>query len=130
MKYYVPVILFAILFAACKPAVKPQDLYGKWKYTRVQSPDGSPSDSVTQMTLLENKPYIEFTTKDSLLIYWGGQVLSHGTFTTNGRDIQVKEIMADGKTRDFPFFVTDITDKQIIFTTKGKGRSEVTAVKE
>ncbi|MDB5030331.1 hypothetical protein [Mucilaginibacter sp.] len=121
-------ILFSLFLVSCKPSVKPKDLYGKWKYIRVQNPN--PPDSVNAMTLREQAPYIEFTTKDSLIIYWGGKVLSHGTFRVDGRNIIVKEILADRKTREFPFYVEDLTDKQLIFSTKGTDGSEVTAVKE
>jgi hypothetical protein len=119
-----------VLFAACKPSVKPENLYGKWKYIRVRSPNASPPDSVGAMTLLVQKPYIQFTEKDSLLIYWGGKVLSHGTFKIDGQNIRYTEILADGKTREFPFYIEDFKDKQLIFSTKGADGSEVTAVKE
>lgn len=124
------IITIIIFFAACKPAVKPQSLYGKWKYIKVEKLNANPPDTVTAMTLREQVPYIQFTTKDSLMIYWGGQLLSHGTFRVDGRNIQYKEILADGKTREFPFYVTELTDKNFIFSTKGADGSEVTAVKE
>lgn len=130
MKTCIPLIIIAFFFAACKPAVKPESLYGKWKYTRVRNPNSGTTDSVGSMTLLIQKPYIQFTTKDSLLIYWDGSVLSRGTFRIDGRNIQYKEILAGGQTREFPFYVEDLQDKRLIFSTKGKDGSEVTAVKE
>jgi hypothetical protein len=38
--------------------------------------------------------------------------------------------MPDGKKREFPFVVSKLTDKEIIFETTGKDGSRVTAVKE
>jgi hypothetical protein len=93
MKYYPLLLILTLLsFAACKSSVSPQDLYGKWKYTRVRNPNASPPDSVGKMTLQSEKPFIEFTQKDSLIINWDGKVLSHGTFTVDGANIRYKEI--------------------------------------
>ena len=130
MRNLLLLIIIVLSFAACKPSVSPQDLYGKWKYTRVRNPNASPPDSVGAVTLQSEKPYIQFTQQDSLIINWDNKVLSHGTFKIDGRSIQYKEILPDGKTREFPFYIEDFTDKQIIFSTKGTDGSEVTAVKE
>jgi hypothetical protein len=130
MKNHILFIAIALLLAACKPAVKPENLYGKWKYIKVQNPNANPPDSLTSMQLREESPYIQFTTQDSLFIYWNTKILSRGTFSLDGRNIQYKEILADGKTREFPFYVTELTDKRLIFSTKGADGSEVTALKE
>ncbi|MFD2870989.1 hypothetical protein ACFS5N_00835 [Mucilaginibacter ximonensis] len=117
-------------FAACKPSATSEKLYGKWNYIRVRNPLADPPDSVGKQTLASEKPYIEFTKQDSLIINWDGKVLSHGTFKLDGLDIKYKEILGDGQTRDFPFHIEDFSDKQLIFSTAGKDGSEVTAVKE
>jgi hypothetical protein len=131
MKLQSALLLLIILFlAACKPSVKPDDLYGKWKYVRVRNPNASSPDSVGAITLQLEKPYIQFTQKDSLIINWDGKLLSHGTFHINGQNIQYKEILPDGKTREFPFYIESLKDKQLIFSTKGTDGSEVTAVKQ
>jgi hypothetical protein len=130
MKNQLLLLTILLFFAACKPYVRPESLYGKWKYTRVRHPNASLTDTIASMALLEQKPYIQFTSKDSLLIYWDDKQLSHGTFKIDGRDIRYKEILADGTTRKFPFYVEDFNGKQIIFSTKGTDGSEVTAVKE
>jgi hypothetical protein len=130
MRYYHLLLLASVLcFTACKSSVSPQDLYGKWKYTRVRNPNASPPDSVGKMTLFEQKPFIQFTNKDSLVINWDGKVLSHGTFTIDGSNIRYKEILATG-VREFPFYIEKFDGKQLIFSTKGADGSEVTAVKE
>jgi hypothetical protein len=127
--YYLLLLMFLLPFAACKSSVSPQDLYGKWKYKRVRNPNANPPDSVGNMTLFEQKPYIEFTQKDSLLIYWDNKVLSHGTFVIDGSNIQYTEIIPGG-VRKFPFYIERFDGKQLIFSTKGTDGSEVTAVKE
>ncbi len=131
MSKTIPAIILSLLFlAACEPAVKPENLYGKWKYLKVESPNANPPDTVSTSELKEQAPYIQFTRKDSLLIYWGGQVLSHGIFRIDGRNIQYKETLPDGKTREFPFYVSKLTGQDLVFSTRGSDGSEVTAVKE
>jgi hypothetical protein len=123
-------LAITLCFAACKPSATPGQLYGKWNYIRVRNPLADPPDSVGRETLVSEKPFIEFTKQDSLIINWDGKALSHGTFKIDGRNIQFKEILAGGQTREFPFYIESFSDKQIIFSTKGKDGSEVTAVKQ
>ena len=122
-------IIVLFLISGCKTPVNPADLYGKWKYIRVEHPS-DPSDSVRAAELAYRAPYIQFSADNKMLIMWGGKVLSHGTFTIEGQNIQIKEELPDGKTRDFPFWVIKLTDKEIVFETKGDDKSTVTAVKE
>jgi hypothetical protein len=123
-------LAITLCLAACKPSATPEKLYGKWNYIRVRNPNAETPDSVGKETLTSEKPYIEFTKQDSLLIIWDGKELSHGTFKIDGQNIQYKEILVGGQTREFPFYIENFSDKQIIFSTKGKDGSEVTAVKE
>jgi hypothetical protein len=129
-RFLLPTLLIILSFVACKPALVPESLYGKWKYIGVRHPNAESHDSVSTTTLQLQNPYIEFTNKDSLIINWDGRILSHGTFKMDGRNIQYKEILANGKTREFPFYVEDMQDKKLIFSTKGADGSEVTAVKQ
>jgi hypothetical protein len=119
-----------IFLSACKMGVKPENLRGKWKYVKVFKPEASPPDSVSTMELEEMKPYIEFTGDDKLQIIWGGEVLSKGTYKINGDNLNFTEVFADGTKRSFPFYVSKITDKEIIFETVGEDGSRVTAVKD
>jgi len=130
MRTLLYLLAITICFGACKPSATPDKLYGKWNYTRVRNPLANPPDSVGKETLASEKPYIEFTRQDSLIINWDGKVLSHGTFKVDGSNIRYKEILAGGQTREFPFHIENFSDKQIIFSTAGKDGSEVTAVKE
>jgi hypothetical protein len=118
------------IFRGLQTRVSAESLYGKWKYIGVRHPNAESHDSVSTTTLQLQNPYIEFTNKDSLIINWDGRILSHGTFKMDGRNIQYKEILANGKTREFPFYVEDMQDKKLIFSTKGADGSEVTAVKQ
>ncbi|TFF33448.1 hypothetical protein [Mucilaginibacter psychrotolerans] len=130
MKIYpIVIVLISVLFAACKPGLSPERLYGKWNYTRVEKP-ASPGDSITRFVIADEKPFIVFNKDNTLLIYWGGKVLSQGKFTTAGMDIKYREDLGDGKTRDFPFAVNELSDKKIIFETLGVDGSRVTAVRE
>jgi hypothetical protein len=129
-KYSIYLSLIILLFASCKSAIKPGDLYGKWKYIKVENPNANPPDSVTSQELAMQSPYIQFSKNNDLVIIWGGKVLSHGKFKTEGQNIQYTETLPDGKTREFPFWVSILTEKDLIFETRGADGSRVTAVKE
>jgi hypothetical protein len=116
--------------AACTGSLNTQQLYGKWKYVKVGVPNSSPPDTVTTADLEENKPYIEIKPDGNFNIFWGGKLLSHGTYKIAGKNLNVHELLPDGKSRDFPFFVSSLSDKQITFETLDKDGSRVTAVKE
>jgi hypothetical protein len=118
------------LFGSCKNTIKPDALYGKWKYVKIENTSVSSTNNVTSEQLESEEPYIRFSKNDSLLIWWGGKVLSHGSYKIDGDKIQVKEILADGKTREFPFIVSKLDDKNLIFETTGDDGAKVTTVKE
>ncbi len=128
-KYALLLLLGCAIFAGCKHAVTATDLYGKWNYTRLEHPKQSPPGVMPTAELREQAPYIEFT-KDSLRMVWGGQLLSHGTFTVDGTNINYKEILAEGSTRSFPFYISSFKDKTMVFETMGDDASKVTVVKE
>lgn len=119
-----------VLIASCKTAIKPGELYGKWKYTKIENTDIRSTHTVTSEELEAESPYIQFSKNDSLLIWWGGKVLSHGSYKLDGNNILVKEILENGKTRQFPFVVSKLDDKSLIFETTGDDGARVTAVKE
>jgi hypothetical protein len=126
-KYFLLLTLCAF-FASCKKQLTPQALYGKWNYIKVENPNSHPPDSVKHADIVAASPYILFT-KDSLIMWWGGKELSHGTFKVAGDSIVMKEILHGDTTREFAFYVSELTDKEIIFSTRGEDGSEVTAVK-
>ncbi len=122
-------ILLLLFFASCKSAIKPGDLYGKWKYIKIEHP-GSGDPGTPADVLQSESAAIEFLKNSEYNIMWGGKVLSHGEFSTDGRNIRIKENLPDGTTRAFPFWVSELTDKEIVFETLGKDGSKVTAVRE
>jgi hypothetical protein len=129
-RLFITLLVIGLDFAACKSPMKPESLYGKWKYVKVENPNSHPPDSVHRYELEAEEAHIQFFKGDSLQIWWGRRVLSHGTFKIVGDDIRFKEILADGKTRDFPFWVSQLTNKDLVFETKGEDGSRVTAVRE
>ena len=131
MKYTLLLLaVLLLLFGSCGTSVKPDNLYGKWKYIKVENPNANPPDSVSSADLAAQAPSIQFSKNNDLIINWGGKVLSHGKFRTEGQNIQYTETLADGKTRTFPFWVSKLTDKELVFETKGTDGSRVTAVRE
>jgi hypothetical protein len=130
MKFKLPVIALVVLLTSCKPAIKSADLYGTWKYLKVQNPNETPQDSVGHDELLAQAPFIRFTKSDSLIITWGGKVLSRGKFVMDGNNINYTEILPDNSTREFPFYISKIDGKNLVFETLGEHGTRVTAVKE
>jgi len=130
MKRYVLLILIATFLYSCNSSINAGDLYGKWKYIKVEKPHAYPPDSVSTSELRAQAPYIQFSKDNLYVIIWGGTPLSHGKFSLDGKNILITEVLADGSTRQFPFWVMSLKDKEIIFETKGDDGSRVTAVKE
>jgi hypothetical protein len=123
-------LISLLLFSACKRSVKPEDLYGKWKYIKLENPNLNPPITEPDWKLKMEAPYIEFKKNNELVMYWSGQELSHGKFRVEGGNIQFKETLADGQTREFPFYITEFTDKEMVFETHGDDGARVTAVKQ
>ena len=118
------------VLSSCQASLKPDELYGKWKYIKVEHQNADPPDSLRKEDLKYQSPSIQFSQNNSFVINWGGKILSHGTFTLNGMEILIKETLPDGTSRTFPFSVSQLTDEKIVFETKGDDGSKVTAVKE
>ena len=129
-KIFLVSLVICAFLTACKSPLKPGNLYGKWKYIKIENTDIRATTNVTSEQLEAESPYIQFSKNDSLLIWWGGKVLSHGSYKIDGDKIQVKEILADGKTREFPFIVSKLDDKNLVFETTGDDGAKVTAIKE
>lgn len=119
-----------LLATACLNGLKTEQIQGRWKYVKVGVPNSSPPDTVTTAELEVNKPVIDFKPDGNFSITWGGKILSRGTYRLSGKNINVHEVLPEGQSRDFPFYVSEITDKKIIFETTVAGGSRVTAIKE
>ena len=128
-KAYIFAFLLTLALPSCKPPIKSEALYGKWKYIKVEHPNATPPDSLTEEELKANTPYIDLEKPDTLQINWGGRTLSHGTFRLDGSNIWYQETLGNGKKRQFPFIVSKLTAKEIVFETQGDAGSRVTAVR-
>lgn len=129
-KYFLPLcILITLLLSACKPAINPESLYGKWNYVKLEKPKANPPYSEADWKLKIEKPYILFLKNGDLQIWWSGEQFSHGKFRIDGNKIMYKESLEGGQTREFPFIVSELTDRSITFTTEGEEPTVVTAVK-
>ncbi len=126
---YTSAIVLLCCLASCKPVIKPEDLYGKWKYIKIEHHNADPPEMPAPQ-LKSESPSIEFSKKNEYEIMWGGKILSHGKFATDGMNIRITESLPDGTTRQFPFWVSELTDKEMVFETKGEDGSKVTAVRE
>jgi hypothetical protein len=125
------IFIVPLLFVtACKHNIKTNELYGDWKYIKIDHPKGDDmTDTIPGDTLKAAAPYIRFTPQKQLNINRGGKILSHGTFTINGDNINYTEQMPDGETRTFPFWVSHLDNKTIVFETLDNNGSRVTAIK-
>lgn len=124
-------ILALLLITACKQGIKTEALYGDWKYVKVDKPNSDDaSDTTTTEELNANSAYISFSKSNELTIHWGGKVLSHGSFAVSGNNINYTEQLPDGKKRTFPFWVSQLDEKTIVFETMGDDGSRVTAIKK
>jgi len=69
MKYTLLLLaILLLLFASCGPGVKPENLYGKWKYIKVENPNANPPDSVSSADLAAEAPSIQFSRNNELLL--------------------------------------------------------------
>jgi hypothetical protein len=127
--FFISLFLLMCCFTACKSSINADDLYGKWKYIKIEKPK-DPQDVIKDADVAAQSPYIQFSKDSALVIMWGGKVLSHGKFTIDGHNIRYTESLPDGTTRQFPFWVSKLTDRDLIFETTGENASRVTAVKE
>jgi hypothetical protein len=129
-KYALFLLILTLLFTSCGSGVSAEKLYGKWKYINVENPRANPPTKVPDYELKAQAPYIEFLKDNTAQIVWGGKVLSHGTFTVDGSNIHFKEILPGGQVREFPFFISGFTGKDMVFETLGVDGTKVTAVKQ
>lgn len=128
-----PIIVFIaaiMLLTACQRNITPEKLYGKWKYIKLESPGANPPSTEPDWKLKAEDPSIVFSKNNELIIWWNGKILTHGTFRVDVNNIRYKEVLPDGRTREFPFYVSKLTDNEIIFETLGPDGSRVTAVKQ
>ncbi|HEY8929730.1 MAG TPA: hypothetical protein VIM55_11095 [Mucilaginibacter sp.] len=123
------IIACVIIMAGCKPNVKPEAVYGKWRYIKIEHNHNDPPE-IGETELKKQQASIEFTKDSKFTIMWGGRPLSHGTFMVDEDKIQITEILPDNTMRKFPFYVTELSDNKIVFETRTGVNPKVTAVRE
>lgn len=129
MKTYT-IIIYALLMislASCTGSIEQKDLYGRWNYINVKNAD--PEDITTDEELKQQSPAIIFTENNDLIIEWGGKQLSHGKYKMEGKMIRYTEFLEGGRTRDFPFLISVLSDGKLVFETMEKNFTRVTAIK-
>ncbi len=122
-------LLFITISSGCNRTIEPEELYGEWKYIRVESPREDPP-VMSDEELAAQNPSIIFTKNKDLVIIWGGEKLSHGKFRMDGQMIRYKENLAGGTTREFPFLIKSLSDQELVFETMSQELTRVTAVRK
>jgi 5'(3')-deoxyribonucleotidase len=106
--------LICMVTISCKHSIDAKMLVGKWNYVKVENPySPDPPDTVSATELAQKAPYIRLSENGVLLMMWDHKVLSHGTYKLVDGNISYTEQLPDGKTRTFPFWIKELTDKQI-----------------
>lgn len=121
-------ICSCFILAGCSSLEKEQ-LTGSWDYVQVESLNPASEDVTTASDLKQARPYIRFSKKNELQIFWAGELLSSGTYRLEGKMIRYKEDLKGGGEREFPFLVKSLTEKQIVFETMSSEGTRVTAVR-
>lgn len=124
------IILFAsIIFTGCGSSVETEDLYGEWKYIKVENPNQGGSGVTPDAEIKENDPSISFSSKGELEMIWGGKQLSHGTFELAYPLIVYQENLPGGKSRTIKFLIKKLENDVLVFETREADVVRVTAEK-
>jgi len=128
MKYSFPVLIFCILLcSSCSFEIEKSDLVGRWNYIKVVNAD--PEDITSNEELKQASPAIIFTETNDLTIEWGGKQLSKGKYKLDGKMIRYTESLEGGRTREFPFLISKLSDNELVFQTMEKNYTVVTAIR-
>jgi hypothetical protein len=121
--------LFTLIFAACSIPLDQDTLIGSWDYVQVDNLNSQSPDSTSADDLKEARPYIHFSKKKELQIFWGGKLISSGTYRVEGKMLRYKEDLPGGRQREFPFLVKKLSEEQIVFETMRSDGVRVTAIR-
>ena len=119
--------LAVCLLGSCSEDIKPEQLYGEWKYVKVENPHQNPPLVMSDEEVKAENPSIRFSKNNDLVIIWGGKRLSYGKFRMDGSMIRYKENLPGGVTREFPFLIKEITPQRLIFETMEQDATRITA---
>lgn len=128
MKNLTIITCFLLFFSSCSNSIEQKGLYGRWNYVKVVNAD--PEDITSDEELKQASPAIIFTETNDLIIEWGGKQLSKGRYRLDGKMIRYTESLEGGRTREFPFLISKLTDTELVFETMEKNYSRVTAIKQ
>ena len=129
MKCSFPILIFCILLcSSCSYEIEKSDLLGRWNYVKVVNAD--PEDITSDEELKYASPAIIFTETNELIIEWGGKQLSKGNYRLDGKMIRYTESLEGGRTREFPFLISKLSDTELVFQTMEKNYSRDTAIKQ
>ncbi len=128
MKSSLALLFLALSFVSCSTAIKQEDLYGRWNYVRVDN--SNPQDTLPDGELELQSPAIIFTPENNLVIEWGGKKLSSGKFRLDGKMIRYTENLQGGQTREFPFLINSLGEKELVFQTMERSTTTVVARRE
>ena len=117
-----------LMLSSCSKSIDQKDLYGKWKYVKVDN--ANPQDSLPDGELELQSPAIIFTRNNDLRIEWGGKKLSSGKFKMDGQMIRYTEDLEGNQKREFPFLIKSLTKSELVFQTMEQNTTTVTAVKD
>lgn len=130
MKFSLSAIaLTLMLFSSCTKSVKPEQLYGEWKYVKVENLHQNPAYIMPDEELKAENPSIQFSKANDLVIMWGGKRLSYGKFRMEDNMIRYKENLSGGITREFPFLIKEISAEKLVFETMEQDATRITAVR-
>ncbi|WP_423146928.1 hypothetical protein [Rubrolithibacter danxiaensis] len=122
-------ILLAVFWInSCSSGINTGDLYGEWKYLKVEELH-DPSQNLSAQEVAEQSPSIRFSEDGKLVIMWGGKILSHGKFKMEGNIIRYTEDLPGGTTRPIPFLIKEINSKKLVFETMAQESTRITAEK-
>lgn len=116
-----------IPLSSCTKSIDQKDLYGRWNYIKVVNAD--PEDITGDQELKEASPAIIFTETNDLVIEWAGEQLSYGKYKLDGKMIRYTESLQGGRTREFPFLISKLSDNELVFQTMEKNYTVVTAIR-
>jgi hypothetical protein len=80
-----------------------------------------------EFELADVQPSIKFLKTGELIMIWDGKQLSHGKFRVEGNLIRYTEALPDGTSRQFPFLISKLNDKEIVFETMEQDATRISA---
>jgi hypothetical protein len=126
--FYILTFLTICLLVACKPAVTPDQLYGRWKYTKIEIPT-APQYTDDAKSYLVDPTSIQFLKDSTVEIITPSQVQFRGHFTDDGYNLHVNGKYNDGSTAKMELWVMKLTKKEFVFKIDGQNPWIVTTVK-